>query len=1177
MDEICTASDLVKDSQEIIFNTANDLDIHNDFEFYDSEDSFYQTSQSTSVLNITTADDSVLNVNEEYVNPTIMNKKPSDISEIRTDFVAVIEPVFYASTPNNSILSVNRNNVHDHHRNEVLTTAQEASANVIISQHDSSRLNSSEEVKSLEKINDYPLTTKNVTSNTTNCVVNTTSDKRFAELKIDSSDDDCNTKSQLSIDSGNERSSHKYFIDLSSLPDSLPPKKTNELEHVHEKSKIFNIFVDLGDKAPVKEMPSRLSSALNVKKQIDKSQPAQVKPSKISKILNAEKRQTTSIEKTTLCNKSTLSEFEAIEALCNDPNISLNEIIHIPKTKKNKNEKTSLSQEPFRNQSEQSESAVSKEDVFQKADSYVKLSDLDNPVSQTDLSARHETANDARMTRSIPDNNWRKQYQSTCVSIGLLSSFHSENALSLNRLFPNLKNDISRSMPGSLSARTSLLKSGIVPSPGETDEPNMTSDVSEISSVQSSTCRSIVESTTEESSHVANLIVNCQSRLGQDLLRMFIEEIAPDVIVEVAGKRIKAHKCILSSRCQYFARMLSGGWVESAGNVITLSLFSFEAVHFVLCHIYSGTSDLPDSIRIVELAAMADMLGLEGLKEAIMVKLKVTYCHNFHTPCSICIVGVVECLPLSAVYGLDDLYRKILRWMTKHFATIWPTKPFATLPKELLEKCYQEHVVNLSIDNFLDTVYGCGSIVGRLENTKWADKVAQMCRRLVNAAAHFAAPKLVQILELIATVPNDSATLSKQALKDCLTAAIEWAPPGETCKAYAFLSNLVKVIRSKADLILNITGKVADPDNLLYTNANNWRLQCENTLVRAAPRVVSTQAFKDLPSELRKRLRELGCIVYGHQANPTFSPIPGRYTKSMSQTKTCEDAIKSLNMEHVRKSFVPYKAKPYTVTTEKVKCEREKKKPIVVRTTRAQEKRAIYNMSKTGPTKSASQNPSAKTPRYLDPNSCRDAKMPQKNFINKVMSSTESSRNSSPVLKRNEKKQAKAMSEDSLATTSRPRTAEPSTDSLSESQSNKYGTYTKTKHALKGSIELTTQHSITSNRNTSTKIPLYSHAGSKTESQCRRQIAQNEPKTNKTQSSRMSTNIPKPKITFPGSLMMATKASSAKIVTKVVKEPVKTKKVPKKAKDVESRPIGRSGTFLKDEPTFSEESRLMSK
>lgn len=60
------------------------------------------------------------------------------------------------------------------------------------------------------------------------------------------------------------------------------------------------------------------------------------------------------------------------------------------------------------------------------------------------------------------------------------------------------------------------------------------------------------------------------ARLGQDLLRMFLDEISPDVVVEVGGRRMKAHKCILSSRCQYFAAMLSGGWVESAGNVISL-------------------------------------------------------------------------------------------------------------------------------------------------------------------------------------------------------------------------------------------------------------------------------------------------------------------------------------------------------------------------------------------------------------------------------------------------------------------------------------------------------------------------------------------------------------------------------------------------------------------------------
>jgi len=58
--------------------------------------------------------------------------------------------------------------------------------------------------------------------------------------------------------------------------------------------------------------------------------------------------------------------------------------------------------------------------------------------------------------------------------------------------------------------------------------------------------------------------------LGQDLLRMFLEEIGADTTIDVNGRRIKAHRCVLTSRCQYFAAMFSGGWVQSAGNVLYL-------------------------------------------------------------------------------------------------------------------------------------------------------------------------------------------------------------------------------------------------------------------------------------------------------------------------------------------------------------------------------------------------------------------------------------------------------------------------------------------------------------------------------------------------------------------------------------------------------------------------------
>lgn len=72
-------------------------------------------------------------------------------------------------------------------------------------------------------------------------------------------------------------------------------------------------------------------------------------------------------------------------------------------------------------------------------------------------------------------------------------------------------------------------------------------------------------------------------RLGEDLLKMFLQEIATDVSIEVGPRKMRAHKCILRSRCQYFAAILAGNFVSHAGNVISLPGYSYSAVHFGEC------------------------------------------------------------------------------------------------------------------------------------------------------------------------------------------------------------------------------------------------------------------------------------------------------------------------------------------------------------------------------------------------------------------------------------------------------------------------------------------------------------------------------------------------------------------------------------------------------------------
>lgn len=52
-----------------------------------------------------------------------------------------------------------------------------------------------------------------------------------------------------------------------------------------------------------------------------------------------------------------------------------------------------------------------------------------------------------------------------------------------------------------------------------------------------------------------------------------------------------------------------------------------------LKHIYSGTSTVPEGVRVGELAALADMLALDGLKDVITLHLKAKMCHYFHKVC----------------------------------------------------------------------------------------------------------------------------------------------------------------------------------------------------------------------------------------------------------------------------------------------------------------------------------------------------------------------------------------------------------------------------------------------------------------------------------------------------------------------------------------------------------------
>ncbi|KFM77372.1 BTB/POZ domain-containing protein 8, partial [Stegodyphus mimosarum] len=249
-----------------------------------------------------------------------------------------------------------------------------------------------------------------------------------------------------------------------------------------------------------------------------------------------------------------------------------------------------------------------------------------------------------------------------------------------------------------------------------------------------------------KNSRTARQMLEACSKLGEDLLKMFLDEIDTDITIEVEEKQIKAHRCILASRCKYFANLLRNTSTDKNSSTISLEGFSYPAVHFALCHIYSGAMNIPKDCNISELALLADMLHLDTLTDIIVFHLKMHFCHFFHRPCLQCTQGVVECLPLAAVCGLNDLRDKCIHWLGKHFTRTWPNKSFASLSEELRDLCYNVTVQLLAVDSVIDMTLNCDRLMTTLPQLKWTEPIFGMVTKLLQDCIHFMAQNFNQIL-----------------------------------------------------------------------------------------------------------------------------------------------------------------------------------------------------------------------------------------------------------------------------------------------------------------------------------------------------------------------------------------------------------------------------------------------
>ncbi|KFQ68258.1 BTB/POZ domain-containing protein 8, partial [Phaethon lepturus] len=159
----------------------------------------------------------------------------------------------------------------------------------------------------------------------------------------------------------------------------------------------------------------------------------------------------------------------------------------------------------------------------------------------------------------------------------------------------------------------------------------------------------------------SNSKLEAVSVLGEDLMMLYKKCCCPDINICIEGKDFQAHRAILCARSSYFAAMLSGSWAESSQEHITLQGISHVEMSVILHFIYGGILDFPDKVDVGRMLGIADMYGLDGLKEVAIYILKRDYCNFFQKPVPGKQQPVLECMAIAHSLGVESLYAACMK------------------------------------------------------------------------------------------------------------------------------------------------------------------------------------------------------------------------------------------------------------------------------------------------------------------------------------------------------------------------------------------------------------------------------------------------------------------------------------------------------------------------------------
>nr|XP_032628881.1 BTB/POZ domain-containing protein 8 [Chelonoidis abingdonii] len=237
------------------------------------------------------------------------------------------------------------------------------------------------------------------------------------------------------------------------------------------------------------------------------------------------------------------------------------------------------------------------------------------------------------------------------------------------------------------------------------------------------------------------------SGLGEDLMMLYKKCCCPDINIWIEGNQFQAHRAILCARSSYFAAMLSGSWAESSQEHITLQGINRVEMNVLLYFIYGGMLDFPNKADAGRILSVADMYGLDGLKEVAIYILKRDYCNFFQKPIPGRQQHVLECLAIAHSMEIENLYAACMKWIVKYFVKCWSERSFASLPTELQNNCLTVIIQSLNHKNAASLLMESDRLLSSLPRVKWTETAMALASRLQEECITFIVTKFPHIIE----------------------------------------------------------------------------------------------------------------------------------------------------------------------------------------------------------------------------------------------------------------------------------------------------------------------------------------------------------------------------------------------------------------------------------------------